>query len=82
MHIFLETFVLKQRIQVPIYFRHPFLDKVYAEIPNKNTEMIVFPSFITHYANLSKTLPRITISFDLITKEYYDIIGGEYCVMG
>jgi len=64
------------------YFRHPFLDKIYAKIPNKNSEMILFPSFMTHYADISKTFPRITISFDLITKEYYDIIGGKYCVMG
>ena len=65
------------------YFKHPFLN-IYYPIPNIDGEMILFPSFVTHYTdkNLSENA-RITISFDLILKEYYDKIDGtNYRVLG
>ncbi len=59
------------------WFRNPFLDKNYKSIPNKDGEMIFFPSFLVHCTdvNLSQR-PRITISFDLITEEFYNLING------
>jgi hypothetical protein len=58
------------------FFAHPILNKkVYREIANVNGELILFPSFITHWSspNLSVN-PRITIAFDIITEEVYNMI--------
>ena len=60
------------------FFAHPILNKkVYREIPNINGELILFPSFMTHWTsqNLS-VIPRITIAFDIITKEVYNMIDN------
>jgi hypothetical protein len=60
------------------FFAHPILNKkIYREIANKNGEMILFPSFITHWTsqNLSNA-PRITIAFDIITEEVYNMVDN------
>jgi hypothetical protein len=60
------------------FFAHPILHKkVYREVPNKNGELILFPSFITHWTsqNLSNA-PRITIAFDIITEEVYNMVDN------
>jgi len=60
------------------FFAHPILHKlVYREIPNTNGELILFPSFVTHWTspNLSEN-PRITIAFDIITKEVYNMVDN------
>jgi len=58
------------------FFAHPILHKlVYREIPNTNGELILFPSFITHWTSQNLSVnPRITIAFDIITKEVYNMI--------
>jgi len=60
------------------YFQSPFLSKQVITAPNFNGELIVFPSFLTHWTdtNTSDT-ERVTISFDLITEEFYNIIDGK-----
>ena len=61
------------------FFAHPILNKkAYREIPNINGELILFPSFITHWTspNLSDN-PRITIAFDIITEEVYNMINNN-----
>lgn len=60
------------------WFRNPFLDKHCIAIPNVDAEMILFPSFVVHWSdkNLSDQ-PRITISFDIVTEEFYNIVDGK-----
>ncbi len=60
------------------WFRNPFLDKKCIPIPNIDGEMIFFPSFLVHWTdvNLSEK-PRITISFDLITEQFFNLIDGK-----
>jgi hypothetical protein len=63
------------------FFAHPILNKmserVHREIPNINGELVLFPSFMTHWTspNLSVN-PRITIAFDIITEEVYNMIDN------
>lgn len=60
------------------YFRNPFLDKDCIGIPNKNGEMILFPSYVVHWTDPNPMdSPRVTISFDIITEEFYNMIDGE-----
>lgn len=60
------------------YYQNPFLDKQIIPLPNKNGEMIFFPSFIMHWTDVNKeSVPRITISFDIITEEFYNQIDGS-----
>jgi hypothetical protein len=60
-------------------FANPFLGlNQYIEVPNKNGEMILFPSFVTHWTSQNKSeTPRITISFDIITEEVYNMIDNH-----
>jgi len=60
------------------YFRNPFLDRDYIGIPNVDSEMIMFPSFVNHWSDYNKNpQPRITISFDIIKEELYEQIDGK-----
>jgi hypothetical protein len=61
------------------YYGHPiFKEKIYAELPNKNGELILFPSYLWHWADGTKSeIPRITISFDIITEEVYNMIDNK-----
>lgn len=60
------------------YFRNPFLDREFVPIKNVNGEMIMFPSFITHWTDYNQNpQPRITISFDIIKEEFYKLIDGK-----
>ena len=55
------------------YFQSPILDKRNISVKNNNTEVVMFPSYIDHWADDNKSFePRITIAFDLITKDLYD----------
>ena len=58
------------------FFAHPILNKmVYREIPNKNGELILFPSFMNHWTSQNLSVnPRITIAFDIITEEVHNMI--------
>jgi ectoine hydroxylase-related dioxygenase (phytanoyl-CoA dioxygenase family) len=49
-----------------------------APIDNIPGEMILFPSYIVHWTdqNTSKT-PRISIAFDIITEEVYNMIDNH-----
>ena len=58
------------------FFAHPISQtNIYRGIPNINGELILFPSFMVHWTskNLSD-MPRITISFDIITEEVYSMV--------
>jgi hypothetical protein len=59
------------------FFAHPIFKDMAIEIPNKTGELIMFPSFITHGSseNRSET-PRITIAFDIITEEVYNMVDN------
>ena len=59
------------------YFQSPFLNKQVISVPNINGEMVFFPSFITHWTdtNINQS-ERITISFDLITEEFFNMVDG------
>jgi hypothetical protein len=60
------------------YFQHPLFKEISSEIINKNGELIMFPSFVVHWTSENKSInPRITISFDLITEEVYNIIDNR-----
>ena len=55
------------------YFKSPFLDK-HIGIPNNTGELVMFPSSMTHWADIAKTAaPRVTISFDIITEHVYNL---------
>lgn len=57
------------------FFQNPFLNRQFYGIENFNGEMIFFPSYINHTTDLQEiTSERITISFDIITKELYDLM--------
>lgn len=59
------------------YYQNPFLDRQIAPLPNNNGEMIFFPSFILHWTDANtESLPRITISFDIVTEEFYKRVDG------
>lgn len=60
------------------WFTNPFLDKMYIPVPNIDGEMIFFPSYIVHQTDINRSPnPRITVSFDLITEEFYNLIDGK-----
>lgn len=67
-----------QTVDTSTWFQNPFLDKKVIPIPNNDGEMIFFPSFVTHWTDVNKSdIPRITISFDLITQDFYNKINNH-----
>lgn len=60
------------------HFAHPIFKELAYELPNVNGQLIMFPSFMTHWSseNLSEE-PRITIAFDLITEEVYNMVDNH-----
>jgi hypothetical protein len=58
------------------FFAHPILHReIYRELANTNGELILFPSFMTHWTSQNLSVnPRITIAFDIITEEVYNMI--------
>lgn len=67
-----------QTVETNTWFRNPFLNKKASAIKNIDGEMIFFPSFITHWTDVNKSeKPRITISFDLVTEEFYNQIDNK-----
>jgi len=57
------------------YFQNPFLETRSVGIPNVAGHMIMFPSYVTHWVDGTKeSLLRVSISYDLITQEVYDLI--------
>ena len=60
------------------YYKHPLFDNINYSIPNTNGEMILFPSFVVHWTdpNLSEK-PRITLAFDIITEEVYNMVDAK-----
>jgi ribosomal protein S18 len=60
------------------WFRSPFLDKHVCPIKNINGEMILFPSWLVHWTDVNESEePRITVSFDIIKEEFYNLIDGH-----
>lgn len=57
------------------FFQNPFLNKEFYAIENFNGEMIFFPSHMNHTTDRQEiNSERITISFDILTKELHDAI--------
>ena len=61
------------------YFCHPLFPRnIRRAVPNNNSELILFPSFIMHSTDPCVTdIPRITIAFDLITEKIYNMIDNK-----
>jgi hypothetical protein len=61
------------------YFCHPILPRKYRiPVKNINSELILFPSFLIHATDGCITeKPRITISFDIITQEVYNMVDNK-----
>ena len=60
------------------FFAHPLFKDFVIDIPNVNGELIMFPSFITHGSSENKSeTPRITIAFDIITEEVYNMVDNH-----
>ena len=67
-----------QTNETSTWFQNPFLNQQVHAIPNKDGECIFFPSWVVHWTDVNKSdVPRITISFDIITEEFYNIIDGK-----
>ncbi len=66
-----------QAIETTTDYKSPFT-REFIQIPNKNGEMTLFPSFVDHKTskNLSD-VPRISIAFDLTTEEVYNILKNK-----
>jgi hypothetical protein len=59
------------------YFKNPFLDD-YVIIPNNNGELVLFPSWVNHWATDNESeIPRVTISFDIIPETVYQMISDK-----
>lgn len=59
-------------------FSHPIFRFVAEEIKNVNGELIMFPSFMTHWSSENKSeRPRVTIAFDIITEEVYNNVDNK-----
>lgn len=58
-------------------YKSPFT-KEYIPLQNNNGDMTLFPSFLTHKTsqNLSN-VPRVSIAFDLITEEVYNLLQNK-----
>lgn len=60
------------------FFSHPIFRFVAEEVPNVNGQLIMFPSFMTHWSSENKSQrPRITIAFDIITEEVYNNVDNK-----
>jgi hypothetical protein len=59
------------------FFAHPLFKDRVIDIPNITGELIMFPSFVTHGSSENKSeTPRITIAFDIITEEVYNMVDS------
>ena len=59
------------------FFMHPIFKDLSIEIPNVTSQLIMFPSFMTHASSENKSeTPRITIAFDIITEEVYNMVDS------
>lgn len=60
------------------YYENPFLKSNVAAIKNFAGDLIIFPSHLIHWTDTnSSENPRITIAFDLITQEVYNMIDNH-----
>lgn len=60
------------------WFRNPFLDKQIHGINNVDGELILFPSWLVHWTDVNESEePRITISFDIIKEDFYNMINAN-----
>ncbi len=60
------------------YYIHPLTDELW-ESENIVNKMTMFPSFVKHYTDpVPKKQTRITIAFDIVTEECYDIFIKRY----
>lgn len=56
------------------YYQNPILDKQYITVKNYEGESTMFPSWVIHWTDENKSNnPRISLAFDIITKEMYDM---------
>lgn len=57
-------------------YKSPFTKEV-IQVPNVDCDMTMFPSFLQHQTSQNNAeLPRVTIAFDLITEEVYNLLNN------
>jgi hypothetical protein len=60
------------------YYENPFLKYNSIGIDNLSGELFMFPSHVIHWTDTNESEnPRISIAFDLITKEVYNMIDNH-----
>ena len=60
------------------YYQNPFLDKRAVGVPNIPGMVILFPSYVDHWIDGTKTdKVRVSLAFDIITKEVFDLINSD-----
>ena len=60
------------------HYQNPVLPKLWISIKNEPSELVLFPSWMVHWTDKNESFkPRISIAFDLITEEVYNMIKGE-----
>ena len=55
------------------HYINPFTKKIYSS-KNEIGKITLFPNWIEHYTDISKSSLRITIAFDLFTEKFYNNI--------
>jgi hypothetical protein len=67
-----------QTFNTSTWFQSPFLDKQVIPLNNVDGEIIFFPSFLRHWTDCNESeTPRITISFDIVTEPFYEIVKNN-----
>lgn len=77
-HSYLSGNICIQAEDTRTYYANPFVKEMFIGIQNNAGEMVLFPSYMLHWTdkNLSEK-PRLSLAFDLITEEVYNIVDGK-----
>lgn len=72
-HSYLSGNICIQAEDTNTHYCNPFCQSQARSLPNYAGELIMFPSYLVHWADPNKSAnPRLSIAFDLITKEVYN----------
>ena len=76
-YAYLSGNICLQAENTQTYYRNPLLCDMYGGITNVPGDMILFPSYVIHWTDPNySSLPRISIAFDLITEEVYNMLNN------
>lgn len=76
-YAYLSGNICLQAENTQTYYRNPFLCDMYGGITNVPGDMILFPSYVIHWTDPNHSPnPRISIAFDLITEEVYNMLNN------